>query len=346
MSLYDISWKVSEEEYRADNALSYSTLATYKRGGFQCLPHLFDKKDSPALTFGSAVDAILTGGRKEFNERFVVCEFPQISDSLKEVASCLFSRYKDQYKQFKSIPEDILADVGEECNYYRDNKYRNVRIKKIKEECPPYYELLVKNEGKTVLDNATYEEVLKAVTSLRSDPATKDYFIGTPFDKVERFFQLKFKAKLQGVEYRCMADLLVVDNEKKVIYPIDLKTTGKAEYDFYKSFIDWDYQLQARLYWRIIRDNLDRSVEFKDYELKDFTFVVVSKMTYNPLRWTYKDTKKEGTLHYGKNGQIECLDPFTIGKELSTYLKSKRTLPIGVEKLKNNDIVEHLMEIE
>ena len=33
-NLKDISWLVSEEVYRADSALSYSTLATYERGGF------------------------------------------------------------------------------------------------------------------------------------------------------------------------------------------------------------------------------------------------------------------------------------------------------------------------
>ena len=60
-SLKDISWLVSEETYREDSALSYSTLATYERGGFNCILSLSEKKESPALTFGSAVDAIITG---------------------------------------------------------------------------------------------------------------------------------------------------------------------------------------------------------------------------------------------------------------------------------------------
>ena len=42
-SLRDISWLVTEEEYRADLALSYSTLARYEREGFNNLDKLFDK---------------------------------------------------------------------------------------------------------------------------------------------------------------------------------------------------------------------------------------------------------------------------------------------------------------
>ena len=41
-SLRSISWDVSEETYRADPALSYSTLARYEREGFNNLDKLFD----------------------------------------------------------------------------------------------------------------------------------------------------------------------------------------------------------------------------------------------------------------------------------------------------------------
>ena len=43
-SLKDISWQVTEEEYRADSAYSYSTLAKFEREGFDKLETLFDKE--------------------------------------------------------------------------------------------------------------------------------------------------------------------------------------------------------------------------------------------------------------------------------------------------------------
>ena len=50
--------------------------------------------------------------------------------------------------------------------------------------------------------------------------------------------------------------LIVVDHNNKTIQPIDLKTSGHPEWDFYHSFILWHYDIQARLYWRIIKDNI------------------------------------------------------------------------------------------
>ena len=45
-SLYDLSWKVSEEEYRADPAYSYSTIARFNREGFDNLDKLYDKVEN------------------------------------------------------------------------------------------------------------------------------------------------------------------------------------------------------------------------------------------------------------------------------------------------------------
>lgn len=64
-SLKEISWDVDEATYRADPALSYSTIARYEREGFNNLDKLFDKLDTPSLTFGRAVDSIITGGQPE-----------------------------------------------------------------------------------------------------------------------------------------------------------------------------------------------------------------------------------------------------------------------------------------
>ena len=59
-SLKDISWLVTEETYRADKALSYSTISKFKREGFEHLDTLFDKVESPSLFLGSLVDCLTT----------------------------------------------------------------------------------------------------------------------------------------------------------------------------------------------------------------------------------------------------------------------------------------------
>ena len=36
--------------------------------------------------------------------------------------------------------------------------------------------------------------------------------------------------------------LIIANHKEKVVYPIDLKTSSKPEWDFYKSFIEWGYE--------------------------------------------------------------------------------------------------------
>lgn len=331
-SLRDISWLVSEEQYREDPALSYSALATYERGGFNCLESLYDKKETPSLTFGSAVDALITGGEEEFNSKFIVAEFPDIPDTVVKIVKDLFADCHISCRTIASISDLKVIEVAGNYNY-QNNWKPETRAKVIKEKGDEYYNLLFLAEDKTILSNDVYNEVLASVRALRESPSTEYMFRpDDPFDdSIERLYQLKFKATLGGTDYRCMADLLIVDHINKVIYPKDLKTSSHYEWDFYKSFIDWNYQIQARLYWRIIRDNLDKDPYFRDFELADYEFVVVNKTSLTPLTWRFTDTTTRGTIIVGKpTHPIELRDPEQIGKELKIYLAERPQVPFGI----------------
>lgn len=337
-SFKEISWLVTEEEYRQDPALSYSTLAKFDREGFNSLNKLFDKIDTPSLTFGSAVDSIITGGMQEFEDRFMVADFPDIPDSIVTIVKALHKAYSDKFRSIDLVCEsDIIAMT--EFYKYQLNWKPETRVKVIKEKGNEYYTLLTLAGDKTILSTSTYNEVMQAVDSLKSSEATKWYFAeDNPFESIERLYQLKFKATFDKIEYRCMSDLLVVDHANKIVYPCDLKTSSHTEWDFYKSFIDWSYHIQARLYWRIIRANMDKDELFKDYKLDDYRFIVVNKRTLTPLVWLFDNTVTFGELKYGSNGNIIFRDPFTIGKELSFYMKNSPKVPININLNGDNDI--------
>ena len=343
-SLKDISWQVPEEVYREDPALSYSALATYERGGFNCLESLYDRKETPSLTFGSAVDAIITGGDAEFNSKFLVADFPDIPDTIVKIVKDCFAEFHITHRNLSDIPD--IEIIGRAANYnYQNNWKPETRAKVIKEKGEEYYNLLFLAEGKTILSNDVYNEVLASVRALRESPSTEYCFrMDNPFDdSVERLYQLKFKATLGGVDYRCMADLLIVDYANKIIYPKDLKTSSHYEWDFYKSFIDWNYQIQARLYWRIIRNNLDKDPYFKDFTLADYEFIVVNKQTLLPLVWLFPATQQRGTIVVGTaTSPIELRDPEVIGSELKVYLESKPSVPLGISLEEPNNLMEWL----
>lgn len=345
-SLRDISWQVSEEEYRADPALSYSTLARYEREGFNNLDKLFDRIETPSLTFGSAVDSIITGGQEEFDERFMVAEFPSIPDSIVKIIKSLYKQYAGTYRSLLNIPDNSIIRETEDQNYQMNWK-PETRAKVIREKGTDYYNLLFVAGDRCIIDTQTYQDVVNAVRALKEGSSTKLYFADdNPFEPdIERLYQLKFKGEFDGITYRNMADLIIVNHKEKWVKPVDLKTSSHTEWDFYKSFVDWRYDIQARLYWAIIRQNMDKDEYFKDFKLLDYDFIVVNKRTLIPLVWNCPFTRAQGTLKFGKNDQIEMRSPFVIGKELNSYLTSRPKVPIGISEIGANDLRNWLNEL-
>lgn len=344
-SLYDISWKVDEPTYRADPALSYSKISRYQKVGFNGLDHIDDKIESPSLTFGSAVDSIITGGQKEFEERFIVADYPDTPDSVIKIVKSLFNQFSDTATSLDEIKDsDIILET--EVQEYQKNWKPATRAKVIKEKGSEYYNILYIAEDKTVLNNDMYADVMNAVDALKTSPATKFYFEDdNPFDDdIERLYQLKFKGTIDDVPYRCMADEIVVDYKNKTIQPVDLKTSSYKEWDFFKAFVDWHYQLQARLYWLLIKKTVEKDDFFKDFKVLDYKFIVVNKETLTPLVWDCPFTQSIGTLTFGKNNQIEFRHPCDLGKELYGYIQQgeQAKVPNGVDRFKSNNLTTWL----
>lgn len=328
--LKDISWQVPESVYREDPALSYSTLSTYESLGFNGLDHLFDKKETPSLTFGSMVDCYLTAGEQEFNDTYFVADFPSIGDKELQIVNQLYKYYGKDYPTLMKIPATYISNVIDQFEFQRNWK-AETRVKVITERCSEYYELMSEAGNKEIANIDTYNDVLNCVQALKESPATCGFFAkDDPLSSVRRYYQLKFKFTVDGVDYRSMADLIVADYEKKIVYPIDLKTSSTPEWDFEKSFCKWHYFIQARLYWRNIRANMNADPYFKDFELDDYRFVVINRKTLIPLVWKFPLTKTNGTLIDEEGNEIR--DPFEIGKELRTYLNLRPAVPNGINK--------------
>ncbi len=346
-SLYDISWKVSEPVYRADPALSYSTLSRYEREGFNNLDKLFDRLETPSLTFGSCVDTLITGSEEEFNKLFMVAELDSsLSDTLVTIVKKLFNDFKDKYHALKDIPDDdILASI--EDIQWNNHWLPKTRAKKIKEDCAGYYGLLYIAGDRTIISTKTYNEVINAVDALKTAASTKFYFEPNNMfdDDIQRFYQLKFKATFNGVDYRCMMDENIVIHSKKLIVPIDLKTASVCEWDFAGHFLKYNYLLQARLYARLLKATIEKDDYFKDFTIAPYKFIVVNKYTLTPLVWNFEDTFTYGELTYGKDNQYIYRDPFTIGGELQNYLKNKPRVPNGINIEKPNSLKEWLNKL-
>jgi hypothetical protein len=284
------------------------------------------------LIFGSCCDAILTGGEDEFNKLFFVANI-DLTDSgytiIKQLADMELP-----YESFNDIPEYIVSDVAKSVGFWKDDKYDKRRYAEVLKTgtVAEYYYALRNCPDKTVISNETYLSVLDCVRALRESPATSGYFAeNDEMSPIRRYYQLKFKFTAEGVGYRSMLDLVVTDYEKKIVYPVDLKTSlGCTEWDFEQNFKRYHYYIQARLYWRNLRDNMDRDPYFKDFKLADYRFIICNPKTLTPLVWEFPLTKAIGTLVTDDGKEIK--DPYEIGKELRGYLDCKPPVPNGINK--------------
>lgn len=338
----DLAWNVSEPEYRADPALSYSTLSKYeKEGRFRAIPLLGESISTPSLVFGSVVDALVTGGYGEFNDLFVVADLPQLSENLENIARVLHERYgKDRL--FDDILDDELAAVGKECDFYANDKYTAYRSKLIRENCREYYNVLSSATGKTLITQKDYNDALACKEAFLNSQFTSGYF--QEMEDVDTFYQLKFKGEdpETHILYRCMADILKVSHSNKTIYPIDVKTSSKPEEEFPKSYIQWNYNIQSRNYWRLIRQAMNKDSYYKNFTLANYTFLVVNRNTLTPLAWSDSMTQAIGDVVYKTNSgrTIIVRDPYVIGKEITYYRANTPVYPMGVRY--NNSITQYI----
>lgn len=326
--LKDISWLVDEPVYRQDSALSYSTLAKYEREGYDKLESLFEHISTPSLIEGSMVDCLITGSQEEFDEQFYVTGFPSIGDKEQQVVNYLFQQYGEHYKLMAELPTTYIVEAANAFEFQKNWK-EETRVRVLIERGHNYYELKSVAGDRIIVSMETFYKIQAMVKALKESPATRGYFAEDDLDSpVRRYYQLKFKATLNDVDYRCMADEIIVDYSAKKIYPIDLKTSGKKEWHFEDSFEQWQYMIQARLYWRIIKANLMNDLFFKDFSLEDYKFIVVNKDSLTPLVWEFPLTTSYGTLIDEKGSEFR--DPFEIGKELQSYLDNKPNVPNGI----------------
>lgn len=335
-SLREISWQVPESEYRADPALSYSTLARFEREGFENLGKLFERVESPSLLFGSIVDTLLTDGDKAFQEQYFVSDIPALKPSAEPVVKKIYEVFHNSYTNIGDILDSDMMPIISEFGYEQRWK-PETRCKSIREIGQQYYQTMFMAGSKAIVSQEMYNKVFACVHALKESPQTKHYFADdNPFDDIERCYQLKFKGVLGGVDYRCMMDLAVVNHKEKYIIPVDLKTSSHREYDFPKSFVQWMYMIQARLYARLLRQCMDSDDYFKDFKLLNYRFVVVNNIDNPiPLVWEFGKTHALGTIEIG--GQ-KFRDPEEIGSQLRHYLDDMPQVPDGINLTKPNSI--------
>ena len=172
-SLREIALQIDEPTYRKMPELSYSMISKFQSVGFN-KEKLEESASSPSLTFGSAVDALITGGQEEFDRSFMVADLPSIPDSASNCVRILWNKYKDTYKHLSDIPADILNTELQLNGFWPSGRYTaQARINGFfKNQVEDYYQLNYIAENKSIINNDLYMQICSAVNALKTSVAT------------------------------------------------------------------------------------------------------------------------------------------------------------------------------
>lgn len=324
---------ISEKQYRQLPHLSYSMLAKYAREGFDGYLHINDDEESESLTFGSVLDCLITEP-KLFDERFKVVDC-KVTGKIKDVLDYLLDKhYEDASDDISSVTQQEYIEAFSDCDFYPNLKLETKLLKFQNDDAKLYYTTKQRARGKQVITAEIFDDATSTANALKYDRYIGKFFADYTKDPyMESIYQLKLQAKIDNCIYKCMIDLLLIDHSKKMIFPVDLKSSSKPEYDFPKSFSYWRYDLQARLYWAILNAIVMHSKDFCDYTIADYTFIVINKKSLNPLAWTFKHTKDYGDIVIGDKTYES---PFSIAKQLNALIENNAKMPLNIKKNKPN----------
>ena len=285
--LIDISWRVSEEEYRALKSISYSTISTFAREGYKGLRYLGVSKDHISLRYGSLVDTLLTEP-ENLKSKFEIVNYNMPSDDIIKILNEIMRETNYQYNDLNQIKSLILLECIDRIGYGAANWKAETKINKIIEAGNNHFKLLVENKKKIIVADTDVKFAKTSVEVMKSHKFTQYLFENNPLKKT--YFQLKFQLNFNGIPLKCMFDMIYVDYENKIIYPIDFKTTSKDESEFQNSFLQWRYDIQATMYSFILREICKQDEFFKDFKIEPFKFLVINKYNNLPLFWQYDES--------------------------------------------------------
>lgn len=324
--LQELSWNVSEQQYREDPAYSYSMLATFAREGPACIPTLKEPKSSPSLLFGAVTDCLLTKP-EEFTSIYEISTIKLPADKIKTTIQELFAIYKNGNPHLCDINKEVVTEYIMVNQLYNKNWKPETQYENFIKDGSEYYETLFID--KIFISEDVFNEASSCVRSLYENPYTSIFLEGSG-KNLESYNQIKFKCDLNGRTVKCMLDRIIVDHENKKILPIDFKTTSADERDFKNSFVKWNYYLQASLYTQILKAICTADEYFKDFTICAFTFIVINKTKLAPLIYTYKDSYPEpfesenNTIHKNWDEVLEDL-VWCIDNEQYKYTKDECT---------------------
>ncbi len=227
-----------------------------------------DEKKNLATRIGDLVDFYLldcNGKEDEFDkrldERFALFNGSKGSGQVFVLVDHLFEETKRCINDVGEITCSFETRFAEAVKRVRaDEKYKGKTDEKILEDFlangKVYFDILMENIGKVVVDVPTIDKAKLVARNLKTDEFSRKFFEPQDDKEVFTHYPIEFDFKLDSTrKIACKAevDILIIDHEEKTIQPVDLKTTYDNEsFDF--MYLKNSYYLQNAFYVKAVQE--------------------------------------------------------------------------------------------
>lgn len=324
----------TQVNYRALDALNQSMLRLFDSDPVKFFEEFKlgkkrKQKKNASLIIGDLVDFYLLecrGDEKQFHnrlhEQFALFDGTKGSGQVFTLAEYIFEEVEASLNEDNEVTiefETAFADAFRRIQ--GEEKYKGKTLEKalidFTENGKTYYNTLLENIGKTIVDESLINKSLSVATSLLYDEFTKKLFIDDGSTEWLTKFPIEWIYKTKdNKEIKCKSeiDAMEVDHEHKIIYLRDLKTTYDNE-SFEYSYIKNSYYLQNAFYYLAVKYWAEQQ-GFGDYTITPMEFIVGDTSANNRRPIVYKTSMKDvtnglhgfslrGTLYRGIHELIE-----------------------------------------
>lgn len=336
---------MTEAEYHAYPAYSYSIIAKYARGGFSSLSTLFDKTEAtPSMEFGSLFDCMVTRSY-DVKKEYCVCDtIPPDSD--RKVIDYIISKGNTITNNISDISYEILQDAFDTCEYYKAWKF-DTKVKRIT-QYDDYFK--AKLSGKNIISSTDWVDAVTMYKSFMQNDFIKNLFGKKSTSKIEYLYQLKFICNYalksgKTVQIKIMPDLIVVNHINKTIQLVDLKTSSSPAWDFKTNFLNFRYDLQAHTYSTIIQKIIIADKTLNAYTVLPYLFVDISRSDMTPVVYTYDQTDISQVygLSITRDDKTYTYSNWeTLLSQIIEYKDTKAKVPSYIDLSKPNDLINIL----
>jgi hypothetical protein len=231
----------TRQEYFEAQALNYSTLKALDSDPENLLAA--DKDFSDGLLFGSAVDTLMFDGKEEYDKSFFQLSASKPTASLEVLAD----KYIEVMKTNKMSSRDnaLALQLIKDLGLWGNIKKEETLLGKLTDEFWDYIDAVHEAGDRYILDPEMNEKVGLAVNTLKTNVWTQWYF--NEEENKEIVTQLPIIFEAWGRTMKAMLDMVVIDHEKKVIMPCDMKTMGENPKTFPSKILKWRYDNNGAL---------------------------------------------------------------------------------------------------